>query len=126
METDKCTARIIHIEKVKVARETSLPDVELDNLAVFYKTFADKSRLRMLMALADQEMCVCDLAALLGISESGVSHQLRYLRTIGFVRNRREGTVLYYRLTCEHVSDVITIGLAHLHENGKMREEVEE
>jgi DNA-binding transcriptional ArsR family regulator len=68
------------------------------------------------MALAQQEMCVCDIAAFLEISESAVSHQLRYLRNMGFVKNRREGTVLYYRLVDNHVAEIIQKGLEHLRE----------
>ena len=116
MTTDKCEARIIHIDKVKLARAASLKEGELNNLSSFFKTFADPSRLRILMALSTQEMCVCDIAAFLDISESAVSHQLRYLRTMGLVKNRRERTVLYYRLTDLHVKELIDIGLEHIRE----------
>lgn len=116
MTTDKCEARVIHIDKVEQARAGSLKDDELNNLSLLFKTFADPSRLRILMALGTQEMCVCDIAAFLDISESAVSHQLRYLRTMGLVTNRREGTVLYYRLTDFHVKELIDIGLEHVRE----------
>ncbi len=116
MSIDKCETRVIHREKVIQAKEASLNKSELENLSMFFKTFADQSRLRMLMALGDQEMCVCDIAAFLEISESAVSHQLRYLRTMGLVRKRREGTVLYYRLTDVHVNELIDTGLEHIRE----------
>lgn len=116
MTTDKCEARVIHIEKVEQAKAASLKEDELNKLSLFFKTFADPSRLLILMALGTQEMCVCDIAAFLDISESAVSHQLRYLRTMGLVTNRREGTVLYYRLTDLHVKELIEIGLEHVRE----------
>ncbi|MEE4242123.1 MAG: metalloregulator ArsR/SmtB family transcription factor [Desulfopila sp.] len=116
MKEDRCETRIIHIERVKAAKKSALAEDELDMLALFFKTFADPSRIRILMALAQQEMCVCDIAAFLEISESAVSHQLRYLRNIGFVKNRREGTVLYYRLVDNDVAEIIQKGLDHLRE----------
>lgn len=114
---DRCECRIIHQDRVTGARENSLLDVELAALAAFYKTFSDPTRLKILMALTEQEMCVCDIAAFLDISESGVSHQLRFLRNSGIVENRREGTVLYYRLTDDHVADILQIGLEHIRED---------
>lgn len=116
MTEDRCETRIIHIERVKTAQQASLGAGELDTLSLFFKTFADPTRIRILMALAQQEMCVCDIAAFLEISESAVSHQLRYLRNSELVKNRREGTVLYYRLVDDHVSEIINKGLEHIRE----------
>lgn len=116
MTVEQCETRIIHVEKVRKAQESALQEDELEALSLFFKTFADPSRLRILMALTDQEMCVCDIAAFLDISESAVSHQLRNLRGSRLVKNRREGTVLYYRLTDEHVERMIRTGLEHIRE----------
>lgn len=116
IDRDSCDVRVIHIERVKKAQEESLLDDDLHRLSFFFKTFADPSRLKILMALAQQEMCVCDLAAFLSISESAVSHQLRYLRNSQLVKKRREGTVLYYRLIDEHVMQIILKGLEHINE----------
>jgi DNA-binding transcriptional ArsR family regulator len=113
---DKCECRIIHDEKVKEARQKALGDLTTDDLCQTFKALGDVSRLKILWALAHQEMCVCDLAALLGISESAVSHQLRLLRTLRLVKNRREGTILYYRLADDHVSQLIRIALDHIQE----------
>ncbi len=113
---DRCDTRIIHMDTIRAARNSSLGDGELEVLSQFFKTFADPSRIKILMALGQQEMCVCDLAAFLDISESAVSHQLRYLRNCRLVRNRREGTVLYYRLVDEHVGEIIGKGLEHIRE----------
>ncbi|MBM9606015.1 ArsR/SmtB family transcription factor [Desulfopila inferna] len=116
MTPDKCDTRIIHMEKVTMAKDSSLEEAELVDLALFFKTFADPSRLKIMMALAQQEMCVCDIAAFLDISESAVSHQLRYLRGSRLVKNRRDGTILYYRLTDNHVKEMIDTGLEHIRE----------
>jgi DNA-binding transcriptional ArsR family regulator len=113
---DKCECRIIHDEKVKEARQKALGDLATDDLCQTFKALGDMSRLKILWALAHQEMCVCDLAALLGITESAVSHQLRLLRTLRLVKNRREGTILYYQLADDHVSQLIRIALDHIQE----------
>ena len=102
------------MEKIRAARNSSLDREELEALSHFFKIFGDPSRIKILMALAQQEMCVCDLAAFLEISESAVSHQLRYLRNCRLVRNRREGTVLYYSLVDEHVAEIIGKGLEYI------------
>ena len=113
---DKCECRVIHDEKVNEARQKSLEDWAIEDLCQTFKALGDVSRLKILWALEHQEMCVCDLAALLGISESAVSHQLRLLRTLRLVRNRRAGTILYYRLADNHVSELISIALEHIQE----------
>jgi DNA-binding transcriptional ArsR family regulator len=113
---DQCDCRIIHEEKVKEARKRALEDEATDNLCQTFKALGDASRLKILWALEHQEMCVCDLAALLGISESAVSHQLRLLRTLRLVKNRRNGTILYYRLADYHVSELVKIALEHVSE----------
>ena len=114
---DACESRIIHIDKVQRAKEKDLGYDELEELSQFLKTFADPNRLRILMALNNEEMCVCDIAAFLGVSESAVSHQLRFLRTSKLVKNRREGTILYYSLDDHHVSKIISSGLEHIRED---------
>lgn len=116
MEQDICGSRIIHPHKIAAAREKALPAAEIEDLSQVFKALADPSRLRLLYALAQEEMCVCDLSALLEITESAVSHQLRLLRTLQIVANRREGTVLYYRLKDRHVTELIALALEHLRE----------
>lgn len=111
---DQCEIRIIHDEKVKEARLRALDSDATNNLCQTFKALGDTSRLKILWALEYQEMCVCDLAALLGISESAVSHQLRLLRNLHLVRNRRDGTILYYRLADGHVSELIRVALEHV------------
>jgi DNA-binding transcriptional ArsR family regulator len=79
----------------------------------------DPTRLKIMMALKQVEMCVCDIAAFLGISESAVSHQLRRLRETAIVRNRREGQVLYYTLNDLHVETLLEVGIEHVREGTK-------
>ena len=113
---DKCDCRIIHDEKIEEARRSALEENVTEDLCQTFKALGDASRLKILWALEHQEMCVCDLAALLGITESAVSHQLRLLRTLRLVKNRREGTILYYRLADDHVSALVRIALEHVRE----------
>jgi len=116
MNSELCVSRIVHQEKVDLARSQDLGPEEVEQLCQLFKAFSEPGRLRILHALLQQEMCVCDLAALLEVSESAVSHQLRLLRTMKLVANRREGTILYYRLVDEHVTVLISIALEHLRE----------
>ena len=113
---DICDCRIIHGEKVQEARQDALAEAVIEELCQTFKVLGDKSRLKILWALQNREMCVCDLAALLGITESAVSHQLRLLRTLRLVKNRRAGTILYYFLADSHVSELIRIALEHVQE----------
>jgi DNA-binding transcriptional ArsR family regulator len=81
-----------------------------------FKAMGDSTRLRIMRALEEGEMCVCDLAAYLGVTESAVSHQLRLLRQLRLVANRREGPVLYYRLDDQHVGQLVRLALEHVRE----------
>lgn len=108
--------RIVHPDRVKSALGEASPDNELAALAVIYRVLGDPNRLKILMALRRDEMCVCDLAALTGISESAVSHQLRRLKDLSLVRSRREGQVVYYALDDKHVVLMLDIGLRHVRE----------
>ncbi len=116
MEQDGCRIRVVHLERVGLAHQEAIPKFELDRLASTYKVLGDPTRLKIVMALAGGEMCVCDLAAFLGLSESAVSHQLRRLKDLALVKNRREGPVLYYSLDDEHVASLLKVGLEHVRE----------
>lgn len=107
--SDSCESRIVHREKVELARQNDLPFAEVERSTLLFKALSDPGRLRILHALLQQEMCVCDVAAFLDVSESSVSHQLRFLRTAGLVANRREGTVLYYRTVNKKLMELIGI-----------------
>ena len=111
---DLCDCRLIHRQVVEEAMASALAPAEVETLVQIFKALADATRMRILWALAKREMCVCDLAAMLGLTESAVSHQLRLLRNLQLVTNRRDGVVLYYRLADDHVSQLIRIILEHL------------
>ncbi len=116
VDKDGCQIQAVHLERVNQARQAAIPRSELDRLALTYKVLGDPSRLKIVMALREIEMCVCDLAAFLGVSESAVSHQLRRLKDLSLVKNRRDGQVLYYSLDDKHVSELLNIGLEHINE----------
>ena len=113
---DLCDCRVIHEDKVARAREISLSAEITENVCQIFKALGDNTRLKILWALEKQEMCVCDLAAMLDVTESAVSHQLRLMRTLRLVTNRREGTILYYSLVDDHVSQLIQVALEHVQE----------
>ena len=113
---DICSVRVIHADKIERAHQIAIPDERLDRLAMTYKMLGDPTRLKILAALKQVEMCVCDIAAFLGISESAVSHQLRRLRETSMVKNRRDGQVLYYSLNDSHVETLLEVGIDHVHE----------
>ena len=93
------------------------PDVEsLYELAELFKVFGDSTRIRILYALFEAELCVCDIAALLGMSQSAISHQLRVLKQSKLVRNRRDGKTIYYSLADDHVRTIIGQGMEHINE----------
>ncbi len=116
LEEDTCGCRVVHIDRVNRALDEIIRDNELDRLAQTYKILGDPTRLKIVMALGGGEMCVCDLAAFLDITESAVSHQLRRLRDMSLIKNRREGQMLFYFLDDDHVADLLNVGLKHVRE----------
>ena len=112
-----CGVRMVHLERVIQAREQAIGDSNLEKLALTYKIMGDPTRLKIILALRGGEMCVCDIAAFVRLSESAVSHQLRRLKDLYLVRSRREGQILYYSLDDDHVLDLINVGLKHIEEN---------
>jgi len=113
---DRCGIRMVHRQRVVRAESARIPARELERLALTFKILGDPTRLKIVMALAGGEMCVCDLAAFLNLSESAVSHQLRRLREMSLVKNRRDGQILYYVLDDAHVSQLLRTGLIHVRE----------
>jgi len=115
-KVETCDVRVIHLERVAQARDEAISDREAERLSLTYKALGDPTRLKMVMALAGGEMCVCDLAAFLGLTESAVSHHLRRLKDLALVKSRRDGQILYYSLDDQHVSRILKIGLEHIRE----------
>ena len=111
-----CDCDIIHQEAVDKSRKLMPEDNEIYNLSDFFKVLGDSTRLRILWALDDNELCVCDLAALLNMTQSAISHQLRALREATLVKNRREGKNIFYSIADDHIKHIIEIGLDHIRE----------
>jgi ArsR family transcriptional regulator len=109
-----CRCGLIHEDVVAEVREKMPDETVLLDLADLFKVFGDSTRVGILCALLRAEMCVCDIAALLGMSKSAISHQLRTLRQTRLVKYRREGKVVYYSLQDEHVGTIFDQGLLHV------------
>lgn len=109
-----CSARIIHPEILEAVQAVMPGYAEICDLADFFKIFGDRTRISILWALSESEMCVCDLCALLDMKQSAVSHQLKLLKQSRIVKHRREGKVVYYSLNDEHIRRVLNLGLQHV------------
>ena len=116
IDEDGCQIRVVHLDRVEQARNEAIADHELDRLSLTFKVLGDPNRLKIVMALRNVEMCVCDLAAFTGLTDSAVSHQLRRLKDLALVKSRREGQIIYYSLDDEHVSELLNVGLGHIRE----------
>jgi len=110
LEENGCLVRIVHLDRVEKARQEIIVERELDRLSLIFKALGDPNRLKIVMALNNVEMCVCDLAAFTGSSESAVSHQLRRLKDLALVKSRRDGQIVYYALDDDHVSQLMEVG----------------
>ncbi len=111
-----CKAFFVHEDTVKKVREIIPEEETLFKLADFFKIFGDTTRIRILSALSEAEMCVCDLSIILSISQSATSHQLKTLRQTDLVKFRKEGKSVFYSLKDEHVKQIINTGLTHIRE----------
>jgi ArsR family transcriptional regulator len=106
----------VHKKQVEAARRSIPRPGTVLGLSETFKALGDPTRLRIMLALSREELCVCDLANLLGLTESAVSHQLRYMKALRLVRYRKEGKMAYYALDDEHMEDLIRIGVRHVSE----------
>lgn len=113
MHADHCDRVCVHTDAVDHVRKNMLTDSAVTGLAEIFKVLGDPTRVRILHALSIDELCVCDIAAILGMSSSAVSHQLRLLRQTKLVRNRKAGKSVYYSLDDDHVRLLMDQGLAH-------------
>ncbi len=116
MSSDVCDITIIHQDVVdRIAKEIA-KSPSVTAMADFLKALSDPTRLRVIQALRHSELCVCDLTALVGISVSGLSHQLRYLRNKNIVKFRKEGKLAYYSLADGHLGQIIDLISQHIKE----------
>ena len=106
----------LHVHEEAVDRVLSLlpPEERLYDLAETFRVFGDTTRIRILYVLFESELCVCDIAKLLGLTQSAVSHQLRILKDAKLVRFRREGKTVFYSLDDDHVRSVLELGMEHV------------
>ncbi|HCS72887.1 MAG TPA: transcriptional regulator [Clostridiales bacterium] len=113
---DRCDCDVIHEDVVNRVREKMPEEEILYKLADLFKVFGDSTRIKILWALEESEMCVCDIANLLNMTQSAISHQLRVLRQAALVKSRRDGKVIYYSLDDEHVQQIMDQGMIHIRE----------
>lgn len=115
-EIERCEEACVHDPAVARAC-AALPDEnELADMADLFKIFGDSTRIRILCALTQGELCVCDIAQVLGMSQSAISHQLRTLKQAKLVKNRRDGKTIYYALADDHVLTILGMAKEHLEE----------
>ena len=111
-----CQEDRVHVDAVGQVRALLPPDEELYDLAELFKIFGDSTRIKILYALLEGELCVCDIAKLMEVTQSAVSHQLRVLKSSKLVKFRREGKTVYYSLADEHVVRILSQGMEHIEE----------
>ena len=113
---ESCDSNIIHEEIVSKVRKKLKKEKNLYSLSELFKVFGDFTRVKILWALKEEEMCVCDIAALLSMTQSAISHQLRVLRNSNLVKSRKDGKVVYYSLDDGHVEQIFNQALIHVDE----------
>ena len=111
-----CDSIEVHEDLLKIVNETMPEETELYDLAELFKVFGDSTRIRILFVLFEAEVCVCDLAAALHMTQSAISHQLRILKQNKLVKSRREGKSVFYSLADSHVRTIIDQGREHIEE----------
>ena len=116
MEIERCESLEVHEDLLKIVNDTMPEENELYDLAELFKVFGDSTRIRILFVLFETEVCVCDLAQALNMTQSAISHQLRILKQNKLVKNRREGKSIFYSLADDHVRTIIAQGREHLTE----------
>ena len=115
-EVECCDVTCVHNQIIEAVKEKMPAEELLNELADFYKVFGDATRIKILCVLLRSEMCVCYLAEMLGMTQSAISHQLRVLKQMKLVKNRREGKTVYYSLADGHIQNIISQGMEHIME----------
>ena len=116
MPLETCEFQFVHEDTVRRALEMMPAEDQLYDLAELFKVFGDSTRIKILYALFEAEMCVCDIAQLLNMTSTAVSHQLRILKGNKLVKSRREGKNIFYSLADDHVTSIIGQGMEHVNE----------
>ncbi len=115
-DAEFCKCNTIHDEIIAKVSEGMLEKEQFEKLSMFFKAISDETRIKILYSLSISKMCVCDLAALLNMTVSAISHQLRVLRAAQLVRSEKQGKVVYYMLSDEHVNTVFGNAIEHIME----------
>lgn len=115
-KTDVCEEEVTHPEAIRKVFEKLPPERVFPEMSEFFKAFSSSTRVKILTALATAELCVCDIAQVLGLSASSVSHQLALLRTMRLIKHRRDGKQVYYSLDDEHITAILAIAREHIGE----------
>lgn len=115
-EVECCETPCIHVEAVHQVEQKMPDETVLQELANFYKVFGDPTRIKILFVLFQSELCVCDLAEVLNMTQSAISHQLRLLKQMKLVKNRREGKTVFYSLADGHIQTILDQGMEHISE----------
>ena len=115
-DVERCEIHEVHPDLVLKIRDQMPDEDELYDLAELFKAFGDSTRMRILYALSESELCVCDLAEVLNMTQSAISHQLRLLKSNGLIRARRQGKSVFYSLADDHVSTIMKQGWEHIME----------
>lgn len=113
-QNDTCEVVYVDAQRVGAALKEMPGDSLVNSLAETFRSLSDPTRVRIIAALSKRELCVCDLASILGLTGSAVSHQLRLLRSLGLVKYRRDGKIAYYTLDDEHISKLLNEGIRHV------------
>jgi len=113
---DSCDSNIIHHDIVLDVSEKLPPEELIYDISELFKVFGDSTRARIICVLSVSEMCVCDIAALLNMSSSAISHQLRILKQSRIVKSRRDGKIVYYHLADSHIEQIFNVAFEHMTE----------
>ncbi len=116
LEAECCDYLCVHEDVVKQVKENLLNEEAASEMTDFFKAFADVTRIKILRALWEHELCVCDIAKLLNMTQSAISHQLRFLKQSKLIKNRRDGKTVFYSLDDEHVQLIINCAFEHINE----------
>lgn len=113
---DSCEYMHVHEDVVSQVKQVMPDEQELLDLSEFYKIFGDSTRIKILYVLSQSEMCVCDIANLLQMGQSAISHQLRVLKQMRLVKSRRDGKTVFYSLADGHIQTILAQGMEHINE----------
>lgn len=114
MGDEFCSCDVVHDTIIDMVKKKMPQEEKLYDLAELFKVFGDTTRVKIISALFEAEMCVCDIAELLSMTQSAISHQLRVLRQARLVKHRKEGKVVFYSLDDEHIKTIFNQGLEHI------------